>query len=97
MKKQLKSYLNTLSRSAGKVIDIEANIMEGKEESGPDAPYSYLSMPVKNLSGDGIILDEFDNFYKLMVPFLNEHFGDENGSNIYLTRRDGKLVVEIAW
>lgn len=79
------SMMNVLDHS----IDTQSDLMYGCEDT-----YNYVSIPIRNLQDFALDKDSLDKLYSIMAFFVDNVMGE---GNIYLTNREDKLVIEIAW
>lgn len=89
------AFLTSMKYGLKHTIDMYGDIMYGTApgRSGGEA-YSYVAIPIKCLDDGGIDKDNLDKLFSLMAFFVDNAIG---AGNIYLTNRNGKLVIEIAW
>ena len=74
-------------------IDTTQPVMYGADR-GDEGEFMFVALPLYDLANDGLDKDDIDKLYSIMAFFVDNVIG---AGNIYLTNRNGKLVIEIAW
>lgn len=100
MKQEIRDVINlfgafvaSMKNSLTRTIDMSADLIYGQGIS-PQGQYSYVAIPIRSLKDDGLDKESLDKLFSIMAFFVDNTIGE---ANIYLTTRDEKLVIEIAW
>jgi hypothetical protein len=96
---QFTAYVASMERPLSRMVDMSADIIHGQgtredKWAGDPEPFDYVALTLKDLSNGGLDKDSLDKLYSIMAFFVDNVI---TSGNIYLTNRNGKLVIEIAW
>jgi hypothetical protein len=100
MNEQLREIVNlfgafvfSMKGTLKRTIDMSADLLYGESESD-QGKYLYVSIPLRSFDNTGIDKDDLDKLFSIMAFFVDNTIGS---ANIYLTTRNERLVIEIAW
>jgi hypothetical protein len=91
-------YVKSMKRALIDMVEpddslIMHGIIHGHDKSEL-VEFDYVALPIKDLAGEGLDKEALDKLYSIMAFFVDNVIG---AGNIYLTNRNKKLVIEIAW
>lgn len=96
---QFGAYVSGMVVPLREVLDMSSDLIYGEDVNSLKEIFFFVALPLKPLGeSNSLTKDSLDKLYSIF-DFFSTHVLQPkiSGCSIYLTQRNGKLVMELAW